>query len=315
MELKSKADRLAFINKQFGITEKALDKSLVNFEKLLASEYRRTLKDVNTTLKDMYAKYSVNGALSREELMKYNRFNVIEKEIKKELQRLGVVTNSVTKNTINSTLWESYDKTRWSLEQGLSVKSSMYGLNKSLIEANLLNPFDRIGWGTRQSLHITEDFNRIVQSISTGAVQGLPYRETAKLVTSSLDSNFFKAVRIIRTEQHRAAQVANNLAIEDVNAAAARLGVTISKKWSSFTDDVTRPSHLELDEQVADKDGNFYTSDGLVAQYPGGFGVAAEDINCRCSLVTDVEGLDDNQDDVEVQNYDSWKTDFDKRVK
>lgn len=62
-----------------------------------------------------------------------------------------------------------------------------------------------------------------------------------------------------------------------------KLGFT--QVWLSERDNKVRPSHRKLDGAQADAAGYFVTETGARAKHPGGFGVPAEDINCRCVLV------------------------------
>lgn len=65
-------------------------------------------------------------------------------------------------------------------------------------------------------------------------------------------------------------------------------GLVESRVWIATPDDRTRDAHAELDGQKRGIDLPFEV-DGLVAMYPGGFGVAEYDIGCRCSQVAVVE--------------------------
>jgi hypothetical protein len=38
--------------------------------------------------------------------------------------------------------------------------------------------------------------------------------------------------------------------------------------------------------QKADKNGEFTSGKGNITKYPGGFGISAEDINCKCKVIT-----------------------------
>lgn len=56
------------------------------------------------------------------------------------------------------------------------------------------------------------------------------------------------------------------------------------KQWDSTLDGRTRAHPIELNGQVRELDKPFEAA-GYTAQYPGGFGVAGEDINCRRCLL------------------------------
>lgn len=65
--------------------------------------------------------------------------------------------------------------------------------------------------------------------------------------------------------------------------AGARQGGFESKQWLSSHDQKVRASHQKLDGKVVLLNEYFRTDDGAAADYPGGFGDPAEDINCRCA--------------------------------
>ena len=82
--------------------------------------------------------------------------------------------------------------------------------------------------------------------------------------------------RIIETEAHR-----------DSNEAAFRTaekaGAT-TKTWHTMMDDVVRETHVYLEGVTAPIDGEFYSFRGGSTKYPGQWGIAEEDVNCRCWL-------------------------------
>lgn len=83
-------------------------------------------------------------------------------------------------------------------------------------------------------------------------------------------------IRIAETESHR-----------DANAGAyktaTKAGATI-KVWHTMSDDRVRDSHVWLEGVSAPIDGEFYNYLGQSTKYPGQWGIAEEDINCRCWL-------------------------------
>lgn len=61
-------------------------------------------------------------------------------------------------------------------------------------------------------------------------------------------------------------------------------GIT-EREWLATEDENVRSSHAELDGQTRGIDAPFDSPSGAQAMYPGDFGVAAEDINCRCGVI------------------------------
>ena len=61
-------------------------------------------------------------------------------------------------------------------------------------------------------------------------------------------------------------------------------GRATHKTWVTRQDEKVRDSHWYLDGLTVKIDDYFYTLNGDRAKHPGEFGVADEDINCRCRL-------------------------------
>ena len=81
-------------------------------------------------------------------------------------------------------------------------------------------------------------------------------------------------VRIAETEAHRDSNAA---AYETAKAAGAK-----NKTWHTLVDDRVRDSHFWLEGVSAPIDGEFYNYKGESTMYPGEWGIAEEDVNCRC---------------------------------
>ena len=65
-------------------------------------------------------------------------------------------------------------------------------------------------------------------------------------------------------------------------------------------------THKDLDGKKIPLEDEFRTANGTT-MYPGGFGVASEDINCRCTLIKSVEAIDDKLEDKPKQSYEQFR--------
>lgn len=84
-------------------------------------------------------------------------------------------------------------------------------------------------------------------------------------------------IRIAETEMHRDA---NETALETARQAGAT-----KKTWWTMMDDRVRESHEYLEGVTVGIDDDFITYDGDMAQAPGLFSLAENNVNCRCELV------------------------------
>ena len=120
--------------------------------------------------------------------------------------------------------------------------------------------------------------------LSRGVSNGESWNQIAGHIANGMNSPFQKAYNrtktIARTEGHRVQQEATL----HCQQKAKSKGADVMKQWDSTLDGVTRPTHKALDGQLREVDEPF-EGDGGKAMFPGGFGTASEDCNCRCCLL------------------------------
>lgn len=133
-----------------------------------------------------------------------------------------------------------------------------------------------------------EDIKHLKKSIkaelSRGISNGASWPQVAMQIASGMNSPFDKAynhsILIARTEGHRVQAQST----ADCQMKAKKKGADIVKQWDSTLDGKTRPHHKKLDGQLRELDEPFEVA-GMKAMYPGAFGIASEDCNCRCCLL------------------------------
>lgn len=87
--------------------------------------------------------------------------------------------------------------------------------------------------------------------------------------------------RILETEYHRIFDTASYQTAQKIERQSGR---SIVKIWESQKDNRVRETHDYLDGQEQPLGDDFYTYNGDHAPCPGKFGIADEDVNCRCYL-------------------------------
>ena len=152
----------------------------------------------------------------------------------------------------------------------------------------------RIKWDERIAGHVNDADNKVKELIYDGIVQGQSYSDVAKGIKERFDITASKAETIARTESHRAREMGSMAATIE----AAEMGINMMRRWLATLDGRTRDTHGAMDGQeieVYDDNGEFAffeSPEGGSALYPGGFGIAGEDINCRCSTIDIVKGYE-----------------------
>lgn len=117
--------------------------------------------------------------------------------------------------------------------------------------------------------------------VSRGIATGMNYSDIARNINNAAKTGRSNAKRIARTEGHRIQQAST---MDAQNAAKAK-GADVVKQWDATMDGKTRTTHRQLDGQIREIDEDFEIG-GMKAKAPGHFGIAGEDINCRCVSLT-----------------------------
>lgn len=123
---------------------------------------------------------------------------------------------------------------------------------------------------------------KIKKIVEQGLLNGDSVEEIAKALDQRAIFGRERARLIARTESTKAVNMATNEAYNT----AANEGINIRKEWLSSRDELVRDTHVELDGQIVGVNDEFTVpSTGNKAESPASFGIASEDINCRCTLI------------------------------
>src|SRR5699024_725272 len=173
--------------------------------------------------------------------------------------------------------------------------------------------------GKRFSQRLYSNRNKLARGVNValidGITQGLMYDEIADKIEEFVEGDYKRALKIARTESMRV----NRATRQEAKEAAAGTGVTLQKQWLSTLDNRTRDTHQELDGQIKEVDEEFESPAGNQALEPRMFGVPEEDIQCRCTTINIVDGIepdtrmarnvDNENEEIEFTNYGDWYND------
>jgi SPP1 gp7 family putative phage head morphogenesis protein len=248
--------------------------------KQLQRAYSDVLKRLKKEISQYWAKYSKQGKIDYKEMMKYGRMDKMKKILSDELRDLSRYQNREVTTMLFETYKERYNYTGWTAEQFTGLNLNWYTLPKEAIKKALQNPISGLTLNEVLEKRRNEIILEIQQQVTQNVMKGEAYRTTAERLKAELQNNFNKAQRIVWTESHRVKEQASLEATEKLKDK----GLQTKRMWDATLDSKTRPTHQELDGQVEDKDGYFHIY-GMKTRGPGMFGIASQDINCRCTTI------------------------------
>ncbi len=267
--------------------DKQSDKLADLTEKELIKTYSLALKDIRGYMAEVYEKYGTPDGLPYSEMQKYNRMKSLEEQIKKILFELTGKNAKTLEQTLKDIYELSYYSTGFALESESQVKLSYAMINEEVINQSVQNPISGLTLNDRLEKNRIELIYRVRQEITQGLILGESYQKIAKRLKDTFEGDVKKSIRVAQTEAHR---IKNTARYESLQHAQAK-GIELKKVWVSTLDKKTRDRHRSLDGQKVDVD-QLFKSGGAEALYPGGFGVASQDVNCRCTFVSVLDGFE-----------------------
>ncbi|WP_288534084.1 phage minor head protein [uncultured Ruminococcus sp.] len=248
----------------------------------LERSYQKALEDVKDRLRQLDERTDEENR----QAVAYQK--TFQQGLQKQLERILGKLHSKTYRTVQEYLQDCY------LTGHTAV---LYELQSDGLRLSLPVPQDKVYQAAVNDTKLVkplydsigEDFaglkKHITDIVSAGFASGASYGDMANQITGKMIGNYAamrggalgRAKLIVRTEGNR---IANAARLEAARAAKQQ-GADLVKQWDSTMDKKTRPHHVQLDGQVRELDEPFEV-DGRKAQAPGKFGIASEDINCRC---------------------------------
>ncbi len=259
-----------------------------NSELAIRRAYKKMIRELQGFIGEEYANLAQEGKLSYSILQQKGEHARFLEEVTRRLDNL---TPAVTKE-IQGLVAQTYELTYKGLvdavEKGYpdleNELKSVRATTPEVIKASVNNPINKL------TLSDTLEHNRqniiynIRKQISIGLVNGDRYEDMVKRITDSLDGDYKKAVRIVRTEAHRVREQGNNDAAVDCGKAISQgtSGLIMVKIWRTGKDARVRDTHSAMEGVTVLADEEFELPSGATAMSCGNSGVASEDINCRC---------------------------------
>ena len=246
-----------------------------DIRKKLAKNYQEALKEVKSRILKMAEDPEFKG----QKAMQAKYLLMLEAQLETILHKLGDTNVQDMTEYLKLVYQEAHLGCLYGLHQegvGLVLQIDEDRVERSVSRKNAGMKFSKRLYRNAEELKET-----VKKEMARGFSTGKDYRSMAAQIALRTGISMKRAFTIARTEGLRVESESMQSCMED----AKEKGAEVVKEWCSTLDDVTRSTHRELDGQVREVEEEFeIPSTGNKAMYPGGFGIAKEDINCRCCV-------------------------------
>lgn len=272
-------------------------------EKGAETEIRRTyqalMKDLRHYLADTYTLYAEEDQLSYAILQKHGYYARFLEEVEQKINDISPEVKRIIRSTVDQTYEYTYNGMIECVKKaapGMTVTTGLKACTPDVIRRAVENPVSKLTLNDRLEKHRKEIIYDIKQDISVGLMNGDRYSTMANRIKNSVEGDYGKAIRIVRTETHRVREAGNHDAAYTVDEVlkSGESGMQMVKTWRTKKDERVRPAkakgknrqynHKKMDGVAITVDKEFTLPSGAKAVAPGQSGVAGEDINCRCYL-------------------------------
>lgn len=293
-----------------------VNKKLLDEEKEVMKRLRSCYADAYKEVSKKILKFSDNPEMiSRIHQKKYHQ--ALQKQIKQTLNLLDSGKVSNIDEFLNKTAETSFIGSLYEFNEDVPLLLPIDNKTISSIINKEVGDFSfskRLHGDTKKLTDVT------VNEISRGFSTGMSFEDMALNIKNRFTHDMNNAFRIAQTEGHRVSQET----AFDTAKHFKEKGADIVKQWDSTMDKKTRPHHVKLDGQIRELEDPFEV-EGHKAMYPGAFGLASEDIRCRCVMVKrarwaleeDETKWDGNQDKlvtIKAKGYEEFKRKYEKEI-
>lgn len=242
----------------------------------LERQYRKALRDIDDRIRIMQA-----DELSQSRVYRIEYQKALRGQVAGILDKLHGDEYKTIQQHLHDSYQDGFIGTMYSIHgQGIPLIAPLD--EDAAVKAIITD--SKISEGLYNSLGVdTKELKKAISSeITRGIATNMPFSDIVRNISNRSRAPLNRAKTIVRTESHRIQQAAAN----DARDAAKARGCDVVKQWDSTLDGNTRPTHKRLDGQIVETDKPFVISDSKKAMYPGDFGSASEDCNCRCVALT-----------------------------
>ncbi len=262
-------------------------------EDQIRKEFQRVLQQIQQILSRYYIAFgsNENATMSAGDLRAAGQYQSFLQDVLSGLDGVSEPIDQEIRTAIEDAYTVTYNGmvrgVRQASEGTMTLRDALGGLiatTPETVQHIVEHPMDKLKLSTILQRRRSQIVSHTKKTLAVGLANGDSYTKMASRIAQSLDGDYKKAMRIVRTEAHRAI----TRGFEDVAERTAELtdgsDYLYVKTWRSRGDQKVRDTHRDLNGvTILVKDA--FESNGKKAPCPCQFGDPSEDINCRCRLV------------------------------
>lgn len=297
--------QLTQLNKWQQELERLSEKNYEELNSELFKFYKSALIEIKKQIKSYIDNYDM---LSFSRRLEAERLLAVAEAIDEILSQTTNDVQEAILEFIEKEAKNGYYGVWYALEGAANLQLNFPILDNEYINELVFKQIDGMTFSERLYERRDELAKKITDELQMAYLRGDGYQKVAKRVNEHTEATYKQALRIARTEGGRAQSSAKQRVYEQ----AKKIGVKLEKQWLSTFDKKTRHDHRELDGQIVPVNGHFKIH-GYKAKGPRLFGIAKEDINCRCTTIAIVNGItpelrkdNETKEIVKYKKYKEW---------
>lgn len=245
------------------------------------------------------------------QVLRHKRIKAMIDELAVDMSNVNRKASSIINKQSANVFSELCNHQMFEIEKDLKVLTAFNLYDKNVVMELGVVPLAR----NKVAKDIMWNKRKIRSAITQGILQGEDIPKIANRLQSVARMNNRIATRNARTFITAAENGGRQYGMEY----AESIGVKLQKRWLATLDSRTRHSHAILDGETIPLDGKF--SNGLRFPADVDAGNPDEIFNCRCSLISVVDGINMEVDPAKVRranklggmSYDDWKAEHRKK--
>lgn len=308
------------------------DLMLVNLESELRREYRRAARETQQKLNDYLRAFHqkdkerlaqvARGQLTQQEYNNWRkgqilvgeRWRAMQKTLAEDMHNVNDIARSIVYGHLPDVYALNHNWGTFEVETKAMIDTSYVLYDRQTVERLFrenpeLLPAAAPNSKTAQLLAANKDLRwnrqRIQSELLQGILQGEAITDIARRMQNVTNSNYKAAVRNART-MYTGAENAGRV---DSYKRAEKMGIEMEQQWVATLDSRTRHSHRQLDGERIKVGGKFSNGCRFPADPQG---KPAEVYNCRCTLISQMVGLEHDLSGkslakLDGKSYEEWK--------